>query len=80
MVIKNITFCILLSRAIHFGFLAKIVNVEMAFVYGDLGEEIYVECPHVMSDVGKADCIIYTNASMMLFGQQDNTTIRQLKS
>ena len=43
---------------IHFGFSAKIVNVETAFLYGDLEEKIYMECPQSMSDVGKNDCIL----------------------
>ena len=41
-----------------FGFFAKIVNVEATFLYGELEEEIYMECPHGMPDVGKDDCII----------------------
>ena len=36
---------------IHFGYLAKIFNV-------DFEEEIYVECPQGMIDMGKDDCII----------------------
>ena len=43
---------------IHFGFLAKIVNVETAFLYGDMEEEIYIKHPQGMSNVGKDDCII----------------------
>ena len=44
--------------ALHFGYSAKIVDVETAFLYGDLEEEIYMECPQAMSDVTKDDCII----------------------
>ena len=29
-----------------------------AFLYGELEEEIYMECPQVMSDIGKDHCII----------------------
>ena len=43
---------------IHFGYSAQIVDVETAFLYMDLEEEIYMECPQGMSDVGKVDCII----------------------
>ena len=44
---------------LHFGYLAKIVNVEKAFLYGDLEEEIYPECPQSMSDIKIDDCIIF---------------------
>ena len=37
---------------------AKIVDIETAFLYGDLEEEIYMECPQGMSEVKKDDCII----------------------
>ena len=42
----------------HFGFSAKIVDVETAFLYADLEEEIYMECTEGMSNVSKNDCII----------------------
>ena len=42
---------------IHFGFLAKIVNVETAFLYGDLKEKIYKECPQGVLNVGKDDIL-----------------------
>ena len=40
-VVNDVTFCILLLMVLHFGYLAKIVNVKKAFLYGDLKEEIY---------------------------------------
>ena len=43
---------------LHFSYLAKIIDIETAFLYGDLKEEIYMECPQGMSDVKKDDCII----------------------
>ena len=52
-VVINIIFCILLLTVLHFSYSAKIVNVEITFSYGDLKEEIYMECP-----IGKDDCII----------------------
>ena len=39
-----------------FGYLAKIVDVETAFLYGDLKGEIYMECPQGIADVKKDDC------------------------
>ena len=43
---------------LHFGYSAKIVDVETAFLYGDLEEEIYMECIQGMSNITKDDCII----------------------
>ena len=57
-VINDITFHILLLIVLHFGYLAKIVDVKTAFLYGDLEEEIYMECPQGMKGVKKDDCII----------------------
>ena len=39
-VVNDIMFCILLLMVLHFGYLAKIVNIETAILYGDLKEEI----------------------------------------
>ena len=47
LVVNDITFPILLLMVIHFKYAAKIVNVE-TFLYGDLEEEIYMECPQGM--------------------------------
>ena len=44
---------------LHFGYSAKIVNIETAFIYGDLKEEFYMVCPKGMSNVKKGDCIIF---------------------
>ena len=38
-VADNVTFHILLLMVIHFGFLTKIVNVDTAFLYGDIQEK-----------------------------------------
>ena len=40
--VDNIMFCILLVMVIHFENLAKIVNVETTFLYGEFEEEIYM--------------------------------------
>ena len=58
LVVNNVTFRIMLLMVLHFGYLAKIVDVETAFLYGDLKEEIYMECLQGMMDVKKDDCII----------------------
>ena len=53
LVVNNITFCILLLMILHFGYLAKIVNVETAFLCRDLEGEIYWECHKGMSTIKK---------------------------
>ena len=57
-VVNDITFHILLLLVLHFGYLAKVVDIETAFLYGDLEEDIYMECPQGMADVKKDDSII----------------------
>ena len=52
-VVNDVTFCIMLLMVLHFGYLAKIVNVKTTFLYGDLEEEIYMECLQGMADVKK---------------------------
>ena len=42
----------------HFRYSAKIVNAETAIFYQELEEEIYMEFPQGMYDIGKDDCII----------------------
>ena len=48
-VVNDITFRALLLMIISQGLSAKIVDVETAFLYGDLEEEIYMECPARMN-------------------------------
>ena len=43
---------------LHFDYSAKIVDVETAFIYGNLQEEINMECPQGMSDLKYDDCIV----------------------
>ena len=56
--VNYIIFWMLLLMVLHFGYLAKIVAVETTFLYRDLGEEIYIDCPQGMSNIKKDDCII----------------------
>ena len=58
LVVNNITFHVLLLIVLHFGYLAKIVDVETVFLYVDLEVEIYMECPQGMPDITKDECII----------------------
>ena len=43
---------------LHFGYLAKIVNVQTTFLYGNLEEQICMVCPHGTSNIKKGNCII----------------------
>ena len=52
-VVNDVTFCILLLMVLHYGYTAKIVDIKTAFLYGDLDEEIYMECPQGMASVKK---------------------------
>ena len=53
----EIIFKVLLLIMIHFGFMAKEDNVETAFLYGELEDEIYMKCPPRMKEVRKDECI-----------------------
>ena len=53
LVVNDVTFHVPLLMVQHFGYSAKIVNVETVFLYGDHDEEIYMECPQRMSDFKK---------------------------
>ena len=44
-VVHDITFCVLILAMMIYGYPAKIVDVETAFLYGDLDAEIYMKCP-----------------------------------
>ena len=54
-VVHDITFHVLLLMVTYFGFFAKIVNIKTASLYVDLEEKIYLECPQVLSDIGRDD-------------------------
>ena len=54
---NDIMFHILLLMVINFVFLAKIFDIETAFLYRNLKKELYMECPQGMNNVGKDDCI-----------------------
>ena len=43
--------------ALNFGYVAKIVTVETTFLYWDLEEEMYIECPQGMSNMKKGCCV-----------------------
>ena len=43
---------------LHFGIFAKIIDVETAFLYGDLELKICMECHQGIFKIGKYDYII----------------------
>ena len=57
-VVHDITFCILQLAMILFRLSAKIVDVETAFLYRDLDNKIYMECPQGMPGVEQRDILI----------------------
>ena len=54
-VMNDITFWVMLLIMIHFGLLAKTLNVETAFLYAEFEEEIYLVCPPSTKGIGKGD-------------------------
>ena len=57
-VVNDVNLHVLLLMVLHFGYLAKIINVETTFLHGDLEEEIFMECPQGMSNIKKDNYII----------------------
>ena len=51
LVMNDILHSILMMMMIYFGFLAKVVDVETAYLYRELEEEIYMECPPGIKDI-----------------------------
>ncbi len=56
-VVHGITFCLLLIAKIIYGLSAKIVDVETAFLYGDLDEEIFMNCPKELPHATDQDAL-----------------------
>ena len=55
-VVNDVTFRILLVAMLVWNLKAKIIDVETAFLHGDLKEEIFMEIPQGM-DADKEDCL-----------------------
>ena len=55
-VVNDVTFWILLVAMVAWNLKVKIVDVETAFLYGDLEEEIYMDIPKGMDGDGN-ECV-----------------------
>ena len=56
-VVDDITFHLLLLAMMYFGLTAKIVHVETAFLYEEIEEEIFTECPPRMEGITKENVL-----------------------
>ena len=56
-VVNDVTFRLLLLAMMYFGLTAKIVDVETAFLYGEIEEEIFMECPPGMKNVTEKNAL-----------------------
>ncbi len=56
-VAHDVTFRILILVLIVLGLKAKIVDVDTAFIYGNIEEEIFMECPPGMTDAEEDDVL-----------------------
>ncbi len=73
------TFRILILVLMVFELKENIVDVETAFLCGNIEEVIFMECPPGMTDAEADDVLAWNNASMVLYRQQDSIIRRLLK-
>ena len=57
-VIHDVTYRLLLILQILFGLKAGIIDVETAFLHGDLDHEIYMDCPEGMEGGDPSKCLL----------------------
>ena len=83
-VIHDVTWRILLIIYLNRKYEAKIIDIETAFLYGELEEEIYMECPEGLTKM-ENDCLILQKTIYGLvqaarqYWKKFTTTLKQLK-
>ncbi len=60
--VHNVTLRLLLILKIVNGFSAKIADVETAFLWGDLEEEIFMDCPKGLEGAKDRDSLVLTKS------------------
>jgi Reverse transcriptase (RNA-dependent DNA polymerase) len=63
--INDVTFQILLVRMLTWNFIRRVINIETAFLLGDLKETIFMEIPKGM-DASKNECLILKRTNYSL--------------
>ena len=76
-VVNDVTFRTVVARMIIENMKGKVVDIDNAFLNGDLEHEIYMKIPEghdevINPGVDKEDCLILQKAYMDWFKQQDN--------
>ena len=62
-VVNDVTFRVVVARMLIENLKGKVVDIDNAFLNGDLEHEIYMKIPEVMNkDVDKEDCLTYQKA------------------
>ena len=80
LVVNHITFCILLLMVMHFGYLAKIVDVENTILYGDVEEEIIWSILKTCQTWEKMTASFHISASLALYKQCGRTRRKLTRS
>ena len=76
-VVNNVTFRVVVAMMLIENLKQKVVDIDNAFLNGDLEYEIYMEIPEgydevISEDVDKEDCSILSRQFIDWFKQQDN--------
>ena len=76
-VVNDVTFRVVVARMLIENLKGKVVNIDNAFLNGDLEHEIYMKIPEGYDEVinhvvDKEDCLILQKAIYDWFKQQDN--------
>ena len=56
-VINDVTWCVLVIVMLLNNYDGKIIDTEVAFLHGDLEEEIYMDCPQGLEDAKEDECV-----------------------